>query len=90
MGEAEASREAKCSDNWPREQRREQLCEKRLTAYEKGADRRVYVLRSDLEKLMSPGRAMPSRLGCRSSWLSDGPRDAAIECPRVYAPAISA
>jgi excisionase family DNA binding protein len=47
---AEAAREFKCSDSWLRKQIRD----KRLTAYEKGADRRVYVLRSDLEQLMSP------------------------------------
>ncbi len=47
---AEAVREFKCSDSWLRKQ----LREKRLTAYEKGADRRVYVLRSELDKLMSP------------------------------------
>jgi hypothetical protein len=47
---AEATREFKCSDSWLRKQ----LREKKLTAYEKGADRRVYVLRSELERLMTP------------------------------------
>jgi len=50
ISEAEALREFRCSDSWLRKQ----LREKKLTAYEKGADRRVYVLRSELEQLMSP------------------------------------
>jgi hypothetical protein len=47
---AEASREFKCSESWLRKQIRE----KKLTAYEKAADRRVYVLRRELEELMTP------------------------------------
>jgi len=47
---AEASREFKCSESWLRKQ----LREKKLTAYEKAADRRVYLLRRELQDLMTP------------------------------------
>ena len=47
---AEAAREFNCSESWLRKQIRE----KRLTAYEKPADRRVYVVRSELDRLMTP------------------------------------